>query len=165
MVDRCPLGCLGWQDALLSHLGDRGMTISPRASVHLAVVAQPYLGWILTGEKTIESRFSKNRVAPYESVKTGDVVALKASGRPVTAVCRIGTVEFYALTAGVFRQIRRRYSAALCTDAEFWRTRATSRYATIMRLSDVREITPVYCGKRDRRGWVTVDGTRRKRSL
>ena len=46
-------------------------------SVHLAILLEPYLQYILDGTKTVESRFSKNRIAPYNMVEPGDVVLLK----------------------------------------------------------------------------------------
>lgn len=33
-------------------------------NIHLGVFSEPYLTYMLKGEKTIESRFSKNRIAP-----------------------------------------------------------------------------------------------------
>ena len=39
-------------------------------SVHLAILLEPYLQYILDGTKTVESRFSKNRIAPYKMVDT-----------------------------------------------------------------------------------------------
>ncbi len=35
---------------------------------HLAVMHEPYLSYVLEGRKTIESRFSRHRVAPFDQV-------------------------------------------------------------------------------------------------
>ena len=35
---------------------------------------EPYLDLILTGQKTVESRFSRRRIAPYGCVAAGDVL-------------------------------------------------------------------------------------------
>ena len=35
------------------------------ANLHLGVFAEPWLSYMLDGRKTIESRFGKNRIAPY----------------------------------------------------------------------------------------------------
>ena len=33
--------------------------------LHLGIFTEPYLTYMLDGKKTIESRFSKNKIAPY----------------------------------------------------------------------------------------------------
>ena len=43
----------------------------------MAIFRQPYLDLILDGKKTIESRFSLDRRAPYNSVKNGDKIIMK----------------------------------------------------------------------------------------
>jgi ASC-1-like (ASCH) protein len=50
------------------------------------VFIEPYLQFILDGQKTVESRFSANRSAPYQQVGKGDVVLLKRTGGPVMGV-------------------------------------------------------------------------------
>lgn len=125
--------------------------------VHLAVFVQPYLEWILVGNKTIESRFSMRRVAPYEAVCPGDLVVLKLSGGCIVGVCRVAEVELFELNADTHDYIRTRYSVRLCAEnAAFWRARAKCRYATLIHLSDVHRVRQFACGKRDRRGWVVV---------
>ena len=56
---------------------------APPVSLHLAVLVQPYLDFILDGQKTIESRFSIRPIPPYRRVESGDIVLLKASGGPI----------------------------------------------------------------------------------
>jgi hypothetical protein len=41
---------------------------------HLAVMTGHYLERLLDGTKTIESRFTRHRVAPFERVADGDVI-------------------------------------------------------------------------------------------
>ena len=48
--------------------------------LHLAVFLEPYLRYILEGKKTVESRFSGRRIAPYGNVQCDDVILLKRSG-------------------------------------------------------------------------------------
>jgi hypothetical protein len=54
-----------------------------RQGVHLAVMVEPYLSFLLQGRKSIESRFSRNAIAPYYQIETGDLVLLKLTGGPV----------------------------------------------------------------------------------
>src|SRR2546423_2885042 len=53
---------------------------------HLAVLTMPYLEKIVAGQKTIESRFSRVRMPPFNKVGPGDVVFLKEVGGPVHAI-------------------------------------------------------------------------------
>lgn len=47
---------------------------------------------ILSGEKTIESRWYLTRRAPWNQIKTGDIVYFKNSGETVTAVADVSKV-------------------------------------------------------------------------
>ena len=128
-------------------------------SVHLAVFVEPYLGYVLTGAKTIESRFSAHQVAPYGCVSAGDVILLKASGGPVVALCRAANVWSYRLQSKSWREIRNEFAHAMCADdPEFWNARMEAAYATLIRLANVRPLPPLPFAKSDRRGWVVLSG-------
>ncbi len=66
-------------------------------TLHLAILVEPYLQFILEGRKTVESRFSARRGVSYGAVQRGDVVLLKRSGGPVIGVAQIAHVWFYRL--------------------------------------------------------------------
>lgn len=51
---------------------------------------------LLTGEKTIESRWYKNRYAPWNQIFPGDRVYFKDSGELVTVSATVRKVEQYA---------------------------------------------------------------------
>jgi len=52
---------------------------------HIAILRQPFFNMVLSGEKTIESRWSMHKVAPYGKVNIGDEILLKETGKNVTA--------------------------------------------------------------------------------
>jgi hypothetical protein len=125
--------------------------------LHLAVMNEPFLSLVLEGRKTIESRFSVNRAAPYGSVEAGDVLALKAQSGPVVGLAFIEHVGLYELDARSWRELKQRFAGPLCaTDRSFWDERRHARYATLMRVSDPLAIAPIVVAKRDRRGWVVL---------
>jgi len=65
--------------------------------MHHVAIMNPKLGLIekiLSGEKTIESRWLKNRSAPWLKVFAGDMIYFKDSGRPVRAVAEVEKVEY-----------------------------------------------------------------------
>ena len=129
----------------------------PGYSVHLAIFVQPYLEYLLSGRKTVESRFSVVRCAPYRRVRQGDVVLVKASGGPIVGICRVGQVWFYQLDPDSWRTIRTYFTESLSAqDPEFWRARSNASFATLLQVEDVRRISPVPWVKRDRRGWVVL---------
>lgn len=137
-------------------LSERG---TPNRSVHLAVFVDPFLEYILSGKKTVESRFSMVRFPPYGRVSRGDLILLKESGGPVVGVCEVGAAWFYRLNAESWKTIRRDFAAAICAeDPEFWRSREQAEFATLMYISRVKRLPPVVWPKRDRRGWVVVRG-------
>ena len=61
---------------------------------HVAIMekSRKLIPRILSGEKTIESRWYKARVAPWDRVSAGDTVWFKDAGEPVTAVASVGHV-------------------------------------------------------------------------
>lgn len=126
-------------------------------SVHLAVFVEPYLGFLLEGRKTIESRFSAMRCPPYRRVKRGDVLLLKVSGGAVVGLCQVGQTWFYRLDPRSWQTIRKEFTQALCAqDSGFWDSRETASFATLMQVENVRRMGPIPWEKRDRRGWVVL---------
>lgn len=137
------------------YLAPLSPTYSPYG-VHLAVFVEPYLGYVLDGTKTVESRFSQRSIPPYRVVSPGDVILLKQSGGPVVGVCRIADAWFYELNPSSWRDVRG-FAKALRVEGEtFWDARADASYATLMRIEHPRTVAPLGCVKRDRRGWVVL---------
>ena len=129
----------------------------PRVGLHLGVFVEPYLKHILEGRKTVESRFSVNKCAPYQRVRQRDILLLKRTGGPICGVCRIGQVWTYRLDSDSLDSIKEEFSTALCVaDSSFWKQREKASFATLMQVTDVRAIPSVQISKRDRRGWVTI---------
>ncbi|HBC45281.1 TPA: hypothetical protein DCZ81_03885 [Candidatus Collierbacteria bacterium] len=63
---------------------------------HVAIMNKKFgdlIAKILSGEKKIESRWSKNKIAPWNRVKRGDRIYFKDSGGPVIAVAEIEKVR------------------------------------------------------------------------
>ena len=126
-------------------------------SVHLAVLYKTYLRKILTGEKTIEGRFSKVRCLPHGRVFVGDTIFLKEASGPVVATATVAQVlSFTNLTRIQVQDIVEQYAKPLCLDQAFTSRVLAARYITLMYLQNVRRINPIQLNKRDRRAWVTL---------
>ncbi len=73
---------------------------------HIAILRQPFFNMVLSGEKTIESRWSMNKVAPFGKVSVGDEILLKETGKDVTATAKVKAVKYYELTPEIVEEIR-----------------------------------------------------------
>jgi hypothetical protein len=125
--------------------------------VHLAILVEPYLQYIIDGKKTVESRFSINRIAPYGHVSKGDIILLKKSSGPIIGICQISTVWYYRLDPSSWHEIKTSFSEMLCAqDPEFWKIRERASFASLMRLMHVYKISPIEFKKKDRRGWIVL---------
>ncbi len=126
-------------------------------ALHLAILVEPYLQFILDGKKTIESRFSVHRCPPYKGVHRGDVILLKRSGGPIVGLCQVADAWFYQLDPESWTTIKKDFAVAICAqDPDFWVDREAASFATLIRVKHVRSIAPIKYVKRDRRGWVVL---------
>ncbi len=127
-----------------------------RIGIHLAIFAEPFLSMVLSGEKKIDSRFSRIRCAPYGEIGHGDVILLKEVSGPICGLALAQRTWCYDLGIEPIDRIRDRFGAAIGADDEFWASRANALYATLIELDVPASIAPVSCDKRDRRGWVSL---------
>ncbi len=146
-VDRHPF----W----LSYLSDAVRPTS-RIGIHLAIFAEPFLSKVLSGEKTIESRFSRNRCAPYGEIGEGDIILLKEVAGPICGLVLARRSWCYDLATEPIESIRLRFGAGIGADGGFWAARQDALYATLIELNEPIAIGPVTCNKSDRRGWVAL---------
>lgn len=128
-----------------------------KARVHLGIFNEPFLGLLLCGEKTVESRFSRSRVSPWHSVGIGDLVLVAGQGTKVYGFFYVVDVMYFELSSSVLQDLELKYSAGICSsaDSQFWQSRADRRYATLIWTGEVTRVTVTKLTKRDRRGWVT----------
>lgn len=112
---------------------------------------------VLNGEKTIESRWSMNRSAPYNKVKEGDKILLKRTGCPVTARADVKKVEQYVLTPMLVEEIRIKYGKEIGTDKfEDWQDTINKKYCTLIWLENVKEVEPMEVPRSNGAGWIVV---------
>ena len=80
---------------------------------HVAIMRKSWdlTSKIISGEKTIETRWYKNKSAPWDKIHPGDTVYFKDSGCPVTVKAEVLKVEQFAdLNEGKIVQILSKYS-------------------------------------------------------
>lgn len=150
-------------DAVRAQLPDDWKPILDQApNVHLAMMREPYLRWILNGKKTIESRFSVCRTLPFDRVHPGDAVILKRSSGPVIAVFKVNCVytsERLATPDPTWIDRFRQWSEQICADEAFWQARRDyKRYVTLIWIDRLQKIGPIEVQKSrgDRRPWIIL---------
>jgi hypothetical protein len=129
-----------------------------RQRMHLAIFNEPYLTLILEHKKTLESRFSINRCAPYQEVSAGDIVVLKVSGGPVMGLATIGSATHLRISnPEELCEIAEKYSSALHVDgSDFWEQRKKASYCTLIEFENIERLVIDKVFKRDRLGWVVL---------
>ena len=165
-----------WERRLVQDLRERWRTGSPWPEpvgggqkgllprrLQLAVFSEPFLSRMLDGSKRRESRFSRHRTAPHGRVEAGDLLAIKAASGPIVALATITHATECELTPAALENLREMHAEALCADdPRFWERQTGKRYATILGIGNVTLLeSPLPCGKKDRRGWVTIEMERR----
>ena len=124
---------------------------------HIAILRQPFFDMVLSGEKTIESRWSMNKVAPYGKVSVGDEILLKETGKDVTAVATAEKVLFFKLTPEIVEEIRLHYGKQIGTDKfEDWEATLHKRYCTLIWLSNVKNVAPIKVKRSNGAGWLLM---------
>lgn len=143
-----------WKKIALGIKNDRS-----ELSVHLAIFTEELMEKLIDGEKKLESRFSNNFISPHGQVKKGDLIAVKKSGGPVTAVFIAGEVmSFQNLNNAKINELKKKYTErlGLSIKDEFWTLKAESRYATLINVDKVKKLNPFLVGKKDRTAWVVI---------
>ena len=134
-----------------------------KPTYHLAIIAQPYLNFILDGTKRIESRFSKVKSAPFGKIKTGDIVYMKIPSGPVLGQFTVAKVEtFENLQEQQKIEIyEKHFNSIFVVDwlassmPDKW---VQSKHATLIHIRDVKRYpSAIYIPKKDRRPWVVMD--------
>ena len=124
---------------------------------HLAILVQPFLDLILKQQKTIETRFSKVKCAPFQKVKTGDVILLKQSSGMVVGEMVAGRVEYFSNITPKQLEELKKFSRQICADYDpkFWEKRKEARYITFIHIASVKTYEKPYpYPKKDRRAWI-----------
>lgn len=80
---------------------------------HLAIMNKKLasISQIIKGKKTIESRWYKNRITPWNKINAGDIIFFKYSGEPVIAKATVKKIlQFEKLNEKIFNEIVQKYS-------------------------------------------------------
>lgn len=132
---------------------------------HLAILSKQskLLVKILSGEKTIESRWYKSKVAPWGNIKAGETIYFKESSDPVRAKATIAEVMQYYLPQTNVSDLLEKYAKQICFTApmpELIQWCKERKYCILIRLKNVEPIEPFDINKKGfglMAAWITVD--------
>jgi hypothetical protein len=136
----------------------RDIASASRQAVHIAIMRQPYLDYVLSGRKTIESRLTQNRMAPFQTAHTGDLVLFKESGGPIRGLAIVAKVEFFNVKGitelvGVVAD----RLPGLAFEAGYLESKLGSKYVSFLYLEKVAALPSFAFAKRSRQSWVTIN--------
>lgn len=132
---------------------------------HVAIMNKSWklIPKILTGEKSIESRWYQTKRTPWNMAKVGDKIFFKNAGEPVIARADISEVMQYEV--GDVQQaaaLVEKYGQEIClvnSDPKTWER--LPNYCILLRLKNPQKIdTPFQINKKGFGGpvaWITVD--------
>ena len=149
-------------EQILEHLKKEEIIKIKSKTIHLGIFAPPFDAYILNGQKTIESRFTKNKVLPYQKVKEDDIVFMKKSSGPIIAYFTVKKVLFFDLSKAqtlddvVNETLKEKYNQELCVNEEFWLQKANSRYATLIWVKDLVLVKPFKISKKGMQTWLVL---------
>lgn len=117
---------------------------------------------ILSGEKTIESRWYQTRRAPWDRIRTGDVIYFKDAGKQVSVLADVSDVmQFELESIADAEKIVEQYGKEICmveTDPRDWNN--LPKYCILVRLRNPIALTETFTIDRTGFGsgtaWITV---------
>lgn len=137
--------------------------------MHIAIMRKSwgFAKKILSGEKTIESRWYKNKYRPWNDIGEEDIVYFKDSGEPVKIKAKVAKVlRFESLTSSKVRELLRKYSKAVGLGVDkreiekYYQMFKDKRYCILVFLKDAGPVEPFDIDKTGfgaMASWITFD--------
>ena len=139
---------------------------------HVAILSKKLklLSKVVSGEKTIESRWYKFRKTPFRLISVDDTIYFKESGEPVTVKAKVNKVLFYEhLDKAIFDEIVSDYGPRICIDNSYWQQVNDKNLCTLIFFKDVEQIKPFNIDKTgygNMCAWMTLESINKiKRTL
>lgn len=112
---------------------------------------------ILSGVKTIETRFSLHKIVPFGVVGVGDIVYLKPPGEEIVGQFSVKKVIFYeGLTLDDLGYLSHLYQKEIAASEDYWEKKKEAKFGTLIFISESERFitSPVKIKKSDQRGWM-----------
>ncbi|HYD03829.1 MAG TPA: ASCH domain-containing protein [Alphaproteobacteria bacterium] len=131
---------------------------------HVAIMGGKgkFLDAILRYEKTIESRWYKRKIDPWNNISPGDNIYFKNSCKLITAKAKVDDVKFFELYKDhkIGLDILKKYGKQILIDRKYYNENcADKNYCILVFLKDIKEITPFDIDKTgfgNAAAWLTI---------
>ena len=128
---------------------------------------------ILSGEKTVESRWHKAKTAPWNRIKLGDIIYFKDAGKPVSVKAKVSKVlQFADITEKQRKAILKKYGLAdLGTKEivpEIENYTKNKKYCILIFLENPQKITLFEINKKgfgNMAAWITISDINKIKKL
>jgi len=136
-------------------MGQQRLAVGIRRD-HVAIMRKAWglTAKLLTGKKTIETRWYKNKSSPWDQIFPGDRIFFKDSGEPVSVQAEVKRVEQFAnLDKDAVLNLLNRYaqSDGLGIDPgsleKFYHLFKNKRYCIVIHLGKIRAVKPFQVDK------------------
>jgi len=123
---------------------------------HLAILSSRLrlFDKIISGKKTIESRWYFNRKTPYKNIFAGEIIYFKEGNRFAKAV--VEKALFFEVDDAKIKEILLEYGDRLGVGIEYFDFLKGKRYCTLVFIKDVSEAKPFYVPF-SRAAWITKE--------
>lgn len=128
---------------------------------HVAIMNKKWnlIPKILSGDKTIESRWYKNRAVPWNKVNEGDLVYFKNSGEKISAVAKVEDVkQFENINNELGREILNKYNDRILLEDRSWID--GKNYCVLVFLKDAKPVEAFQINKKgfgSAAAWLVVE--------
>lgn len=133
---------------------------------HLAIMNKRFINKLLSGEKTIESRWSKFKRIPFRKVAKGDTIYFKISSGPVLAKANATKINFYhrdldieSINEFVSKNYKKLGLNNKNETIQYLEQNKEKKYGTFITLSKIENINPFNVSKKGhgiRSSWIIV---------
>jgi hypothetical protein len=133
--------------------------INYEVNIHLAIFSEPFLSYLLSGKKTLESRLSINRTSPFGKVYANDIVLIKKTGGEIYGLFRVDNVKFFSnINSEIIRKIDEEHGSKILwnLDPQFLISKSDAKFLTLITIGMLIKIKPFETEKSDRTAWVTI---------
>ncbi len=141
----------------LDEVGDEDLQLFANTlgqRIHVAIVSPEYLPLIEKRIKIVESRLSKHRIVPFESVEAGDIILLKQTSGMIQMVAMAGFAEYSSTATGDdISSVLAPHFDALAYQPGFLEAKQDARYVSLIGLNDVQRVSDTRMRRRRRSGW------------
>ena len=125
---------------------------------HLAILKQPFLNMILSGEKTIETRWAMHKIAPYNKLRVGDEILLKETCKEVIATAKVKDFKYFELTPQIADEIKQKYGKEIGVyKFENWENYRNKKYCTLIWLDNIEKVKPFKVKRSNGAGWIVIN--------